>query len=89
MPELPEVETIKRGLSKFIMNKKLTQTDILCEKSFIGTPITGKIKNIRRFGKGKVVALAPGHTLAVWENPNFQKLFKNAIRFAVPSASEK
>ena len=32
MPELPEVETIKRGLSKFIIKKKLTQTDILCEK---------------------------------------------------------
>lgn len=37
----------------------------------------------RTFGKGRVVALTPGHTLAVWVNPNFQKLFKNAIRWAV------
>ena len=37
---------------------------------------------LRCFGQGRVAALAPGHTLAVWENPNFQALFKNAIRWA-------
>lgn len=37
----------------------------------------------RSFDKGRVAVLTPGHTLAVWENPNFQKLFKNAIRRAV------
>ena len=37
----------------------------------------------RSFGKGRVAVLTPGHTLAVWENPNFRKLFKNAIRWAV------
>ncbi|MCR4622522.1 MAG: ThuA domain-containing protein [Clostridiales bacterium] len=36
----------------------------------------------RCFGKGRVAVLTPGHTLAVWENPNFQKLVKNAIRWA-------
>lgn len=36
----------------------------------------------REFGRGRVVVLTPGHTLAVWENPNFRKLFKNAIRWA-------
>lgn len=36
----------------------------------------------RFFGKGRVVALTPGHTLAVWENPSFRTLFKNAIRWA-------
>ena len=51
-----------------------------------GTTVSGYI---RRFGKGKVVVLAPGHTLAVWENPNYQKLFKNAIRFAAPAAAGK
>ncbi|MBR5379228.1 MAG: ThuA domain-containing protein [Clostridia bacterium] len=35
----------------------------------------------RLFGKGRVAALTPGHTLAVWENPNFQKLVKNSIRW--------
>lgn len=36
----------------------------------------------RCFGKGRVAVLTPGHTLAVWENPNFQRLVKNAIRWA-------
>ena len=35
----------------------------------------------RRFGQGRVVVLTPGHTLAVWENRNFQRLFLNAIRY--------
>lgn len=37
----------------------------------------------RRFGKGRVAVLTPGHTLAVWENPEFRKLLKNAIRWTV------
>ena len=41
MPELPEVETIRRGLSQFIINHKLKNTEISCQKSFIGTPTTG------------------------------------------------
>ena len=44
-----------------------------------GTTVSGYR---RRFGMGRVVVLAPGHTLAVWENPSFQRLFKNAIRYA-------
>lgn len=55
MPELPEVETIRRGLSKFILNKKIIQTDILCEKSFIGKPFTGKVISLRRFGKALII----------------------------------
>ena len=44
-----------------------------------GTTVSGYL---RRFGQGRVAVLAPGHTLAVWENINFQTLFKNAIRWA-------
>ena len=36
----------------------------------------------RYFGRGRVAALTPGHTLAVWTNPEFQKLLKNTIRWA-------
>lgn len=35
----------------------------------------------REYGKGRVVGLTPGHTLSIWSNPNFQKLFKNSIRW--------
>lgn len=57
MPELPEVETIRRGLTQFIVKKKLTKTTILCEKSFIGEPTTGYVVSIRRFGKALVIDL--------------------------------
>ncbi len=36
MPELPEVETIKRGLSDKIVGQKITDIEILWHKSFIG-----------------------------------------------------
>ena len=36
----------------------------------------------RLFGQGRVVVLTPGHTLAVWENRSFQRLFLNAIKYA-------
>lgn len=36
MPELPEVETIRRGLSKVIVGKKITDVDIDTPKSFQG-----------------------------------------------------
>ncbi len=35
----------------------------------------------RLLGEGRLAAITPGHTLAVWENPHFQRLFKNAIRW--------
>lgn len=57
MPELPEVETIRRGLRQFILQKRLKKTQILCEKSFLGPKelIEGqKIIAIRRFGKALV-----------------------------------
>ena len=34
MPELPEVETIRRGLKDFILNKKITKIEVFCDKSF-------------------------------------------------------
>ena len=57
MPELPEVETIRRGLRQFILQKRLKKTRILCDKSFLGPKelIEGqKIIAIRRFGKALV-----------------------------------
>lgn len=35
----------------------------------------------RAYGKGRVATLTPGHLLSVWENPNFQRLLQNAIRW--------
>ena len=62
MPELPEVETIRRGLSQLIIQQKLTSIEVHCAKSFIGKPITGTVTNIRRFGK----AFEKGNALRIF-----------------------
>ncbi len=45
-----------------------------------GTCIAGYT---RTPGKGRIAVLTPGHTLSVWENPDFQRLFRQAIRWTV------
>ncbi|MBR3233893.1 bifunctional DNA-formamidopyrimidine glycosylase/DNA-(apurinic or apyrimidinic site) lyase [Candidatus Saccharibacteria bacterium] len=60
MPELPEVETIRRGLCGFCLQQKIKRVMINCDKSFIGPKeiIEGqRIDNIRRFGKALVFDL--------------------------------
>lgn len=82
MPELPEVETIRRGLIEFIVEKKLVGTEVLCEKSFIGEPVTGVVKSLRRYGKALVIDLDGGMSLMIhlrmtgqliWWDDSFEK----------------
>jgi len=54
MPELPEVETIKRQLSKKIKGKVIKYINVLSPKNFIGKKeevIGRRIEEINRFGK--------------------------------------
>jgi type 1 glutamine amidotransferase len=37
---------------------------------------------VRIQGKGRICVLTPGHTPAVWQNPQFQKLLVNALKWA-------
>jgi type 1 glutamine amidotransferase len=36
---------------------------------------------VRTQGKGRVCVLTPGHHPAVWQNPRFQRLLENALRW--------
>ncbi len=68
MPELPEVETIKRGLSNFCLRQKITHVLVKCDKSFIGPReiIEGQaIDQIRRFGKALVFDLSGNVSLMI------------------------
>ena len=79
MPELPEVETIRRGLNKFILNKKVSSVKILCDKSFIGPKelILGqKIINIRRFGKALIFDFENGVSMIVHLRMTGQLIFR-------------
>jgi len=54
MPELPEVETIKKGLTRNIVGKKISDLDILLNKTFLGDKkslIGAEVKTISRIAK--------------------------------------
>lgn len=92
MPELPEVETVKRGLEKFILNKKITQVKVLCKKSFISEEkyfnINPEIINIRRFGKALVIDLDNEHSLMIHLRMTGQLIWRGQENFAAGHPSE-
>lgn len=88
MPELPEVETIRRGLAKFIVKDKIKKTTILCEKSFQGQPETATIKNIRRFGKALIIDLDNEKSLMIHLRMTGQLIYDGKERYAAGHPSE-
>ena len=69
MPELPEVETVRLGLAKFIVGKQILSLEVLNEKSFSFVRATRKdligseIGSVRRRGKVLIVDLTNGFSL--------------------------
>ena len=60
MPELPEVETIRRDLERLIVGKKILGVEVLSSKSFLGDPkkiIGKKIIAIKRRAKLLIIEL--------------------------------
>ena len=88
MPELPEVETIRRGLNKFIVHQKLKNTKILCDKSFIGTPVTGTVVKLRRFGKALIIDLDNDYSLMIHLRMTGQLIYDGPERYAAGHPSE-
>lgn len=88
MPELPEVETIRRGLSEFIMKKNLKKTTILCAKSFIGDPVTGTVTNLRRYGKALVIDLDNHYSLMIHLRMTGQLIYDGKERYAAGHPSD-
>ena len=71
MPELPEVETVRRALHKKIVNKKIIDIDIRYksiivndENSFKNNVIGKKIIDINRYGKYLIFKLEKGYILS-------------------------
>ncbi|MBR5027469.1 bifunctional DNA-formamidopyrimidine glycosylase/DNA-(apurinic or apyrimidinic site) lyase [Candidatus Saccharibacteria bacterium] len=88
MPELPEVETIRRGLSKFILNKKIVRVEVLCEKSFIGAPKTGVVKALRRYGKALIIDLNNGNSMMIHLRMTGQLIWRGTEQFAAGHPSD-
>lgn len=89
MPELPEVETIRRGLEKLILYKKIIRMEVKEAKSVIlgGKKLENTIYNFRiiglkRFGKALVIDLDSGWSLMVHLRMTGQLIFEGEERFA-------
>lgn len=68
MPELPEVETLRLGIQKYVVGHKILDVEILHPKPFQGSTeqVKGaKIVGVRRIGKGLILDLSNGYSLAI------------------------
>lgn len=68
MPELPEVETIKVGLQKYLVGHTIEDVEVRLAKQVQGdtSRIVGqKVTGVERYGKGLVIELANGYVLAI------------------------
>jgi len=83
MPELPEVETIKRQLSRKIGNKTIKKVDVRFAK-FVKAPIEkfkkavegAKIKSIERRAKLLIINLSSGYSLVIHLKMTGQLIYK-------------
>jgi formamidopyrimidine-DNA glycosylase len=79
MPELPEVETIKRGLQKYIIGRTIDTIVLYLPKLFSGEPqfLSGaKVTDVRRFGKGLVIDFSNDYSLAIHIKMTGQLIFR-------------
>jgi formamidopyrimidine-DNA glycosylase len=66
MPELPEVETMRLQLKKYLTGHKILSVDVKNRKTFQGNEkliLDTKILDTRRFGKVSVIDLANGYSI--------------------------
>ncbi len=68
MPELPEVETLKLGLQKYVVGHNILNIEVRVPKLFTGEKkkiIGAKITGVKRIGKGLIIELNNNFCLAV------------------------
>ncbi len=81
MPELPEVETIRLGLQKYLVGKRIEDVEIRIPKMFVGSAkqiIGAKIIGLKRIGKGLIVELDNDFVLAVHLKMTGQLVYRDA-----------
>lgn len=88
MPELPEVETVKRGLNKLIVGKKIKDVRHDWPKSFPNTPadtarfvVGKKITTVHRRAKVLLIELDSGYTLVTHLKMTGQLVYVGKKRF--------
>jgi formamidopyrimidine-DNA glycosylase len=95
MPELPEVETVKRGLSQLIIGKTIASINYDWAKSFPNAPndvehfvITANIVSIQRRAKVLLIELSSGYTFVVHLKMTGQLVFRGKERYGAGHPSD-
>lgn len=92
MPELPEVETIRLGLERYLVGHNILGVDVKVTKLFEGDAqqvIGGKVTKIRRFGKGLVIDLSNGYSLAIHVKLTGQLIYRDPKTKKIPVSRQK
>lgn len=79
MPELPEVETIRLGLQKYLVGHVIDEVEIRLPKMVSGDTalvIGSRIIGVRRFGKGLVIDLDNQFSIAIHIKMTGQFIYK-------------
>ena len=89
MPELPEVETVKRGLNKLIINQQIANESHNWPKSFPNSDIDvdkfmigAKVTDVRRRAKVLMIDLDSDYSLVIHLKMTGQMVFVGEQRFA-------
>jgi formamidopyrimidine-DNA glycosylase len=80
MPELPEVETLKLGLKKYLVGHKIEDVEIRVPKIFQGdvkNVIATKVVGVKRIGKGLIIELDNDYVLTVHLKMTGQLVFQD------------
>lgn len=95
MPELPEVETVRRGLSLFIVGRTIKTVSHDTPKSFPNDPQTVKafmtgasITDVRRRAKVLLIELSTNYTLVIHLKMTGQLVYVGEIRFGAGHPSD-
>lgn len=87
MPELPEVESIRLKLLKYLIGHKIKKIELRFSGRFFGDKeklIGGMIIDIRRFGKAQSIDLANGYSILVHVKMTGQLLYEGPNCVQIP-----
>ena len=83
MPELPEVETVRRGLTSLILGRRIAAVEVLKPKSFPREPgdlahvVGARVSGIRRYAKLLAIDLDTGWSLVAHLKMTGQMVFRD------------
>src|SRR5579864_7312099 len=92
MPELPEVETLKLGLQKYLIGHTIEDVEVKLKRIFSGDPeeiVGARVVAIRRFGKGLVIDLSNKYSLAIHIKLTGQLIYRDAKTQNISVSKEK